>query len=145
MEQASLEVMKAALDARLTNLGGVIILSFIIGCVVIVVLMRPVWLKSANNQGLLVQNISLMQGALQNLSAHSATLNQSVQAMVDQGRASAQEIAALRSDLNQHFVQMNLRFDQLPKEMQQIIVAEMVRHYQNRPRLFGFWERFRSM
>ncbi|MDL1924313.1 hypothetical protein FBQ95_17045 [Chloroflexi bacterium CFX3] len=143
MEQASLEVMKAALDARLTNLGGVIILAFIIGCVVIVVLMRPVWLKSANNQGLLVQNISLMQGSLQAVSERTATLNQSVQMMVEQGRTSVQEIAALRSDLNQHLVQINLRFDQLPKDMQQIIGAEMVRHFQNRPR--WFWERFRSM
>lgn len=145
MEQASLEVMKAALDARLTNLGGVIILAFIIGCVFIVVLMRPVWLKSANNQGLLVQNISALQGSLQAVGERTATLNQSVQTVVEQGRASAQEIAALRSDLNNHLVQINLRFDQLPKEMQQIIGAEMVRHYQSRPRLFGLWERFRSM
>jgi predicted PurR-regulated permease PerM len=57
---------------------------------------------------------------------------EALNALKDVNNAQTDEIAALRADFNNHLVQINLRFDEIPKEFQAAIGAEFARQFGNR-------------
>ena len=142
MEQQIAELVKTALDARLANLALVLIIVLVVAVVAIFVIMRPVWISGTRNQGLLVQNLANVEAVLRTLGERVERLDKTERAALESAQQTARSIELLREELNKHMIQINLRFDQLPQSLQQVLGAEIVRYFQ-RPR-FGLWEFFRG-